>query len=175
MDFLSLAKKRCSTRSFLKEPIKKEHLDVILEAARVAPTNGNMQNFMIHVLTDEQDILALSNHAQIYNATTALIVVYDKDKTFKTSVNPNDSSLIDTGVILTHMMLAAADLDIGSVWISFFKAEPIRGLLKLPNNMVVAQILALGYPKVDFKDPQRHKRDRKTIEEIVVYHHKEKQ
>ncbi len=169
MDFLTLAKKRCSTRSFLKDEIKEKQLSIILEAARVAPTNGNTQNFKILVFDQEALIQQLSNFAQVYNAPLVMVVVYDKDKTFKTSVNTNDSGLIDTSVVITHMMLAAAEMAIGTVWINYFKAEPIRELLGLSNNMEVAQILALGYPKVKFKDPNRHQKDRKQLHELVEY------
>ncbi len=169
MDFLSLAKKRCSTRSFLKVPIKEEQLAIIFEAARVAPTNGNTQNFMIYVCDQEEVIHQLSNDAQIYNAPLVLVVVYDRDKIFKTSVNTNNSGLIDTSVVITHMMLAATEMDIGSVWVNFFKPEPIRDLLGLSKNMEIAQILALGYPKVEFKDPNRHQKDRKQLQKIVEY------
>ena len=41
MDFLDIAKKRFSVRSYKKQPVEQEKLDKILEAARVAPTAAN--------------------------------------------------------------------------------------------------------------------------------------
>ena len=38
MSFLDLAKKRCSTRAYQPVPVSQEHIDAIVEAARVAPT-----------------------------------------------------------------------------------------------------------------------------------------
>ena len=43
MDFLELAKKRYSVRSFLTKKVEQEKLKIILEAGRVAPTGANMQ------------------------------------------------------------------------------------------------------------------------------------
>ena len=47
MDFLSLAKQRCSVRKYKKDAVEKEKLDKILEAARVAPTAANMQSHRV--------------------------------------------------------------------------------------------------------------------------------
>jgi len=37
MDFLSMAKKRYSVRSYNDKPVEKEKLDKVLEAGRIAP------------------------------------------------------------------------------------------------------------------------------------------
>lgn len=169
LDFLTLAKKRCSTRAFLQQQIKDEELSSILEAARVAPTNGNLQNFQIYVIQEKALLQKIYQNAQCYNAPTVLVVTYDITKKFVSSVNENHSGLIDTSVILTHMMLEATDLLIGSVWINYFKPEPIQQLLDLPKNIVVAHLLAIGYPGVPFSSSDRHNKQRKPIEEIVKY------
>ena len=43
MDFLTMAKQRCSMRSYLDREVEREKLDLILEAAHVAPTAANLQ------------------------------------------------------------------------------------------------------------------------------------
>lgn len=43
MDFLELAKQRCTTRGFTDKKIDKDELDRILFAGRVAPTACNKQ------------------------------------------------------------------------------------------------------------------------------------
>ena len=43
MEFLSLAKQRCSVRKYKTDEIEKEKLDKILEAARIAPTVAKKQ------------------------------------------------------------------------------------------------------------------------------------
>lgn len=169
MNFLSLAKKRCSSRAYLQDQIKQEQLDEILLSANVAPTNGNVQNFHVFVVQDKVLLNQIYQHAQCYNAPTVLVVTYDATKMFTSSINTNNSGLIDTSVILTHMMLAAADNDIGSVWINYFKEKPIAKLLNLPDNIVVAHLLALGYPSVPFTPADRHAQQRKPISEQVTY------
>ena len=43
MEFIELAKKRYSVRKYANKPIEREKLDLVLEAARVAPTAKNLQ------------------------------------------------------------------------------------------------------------------------------------
>lgn len=168
MDFLTLAKTRCSTRSFAKKAIEQEYIDKIIESAQVAPTNGNVQNFHVYVIDDENTLSHLSQYAQIYNAPLVFVVTYDTSKVFKPFVNTNDSGLIDTSVVLTHMMLEATDLNLGSVWINYFKKEPIAMLLNCPSNESVAHLLAVGHANVPFKDLNRHKKERKSLSELVT-------
>ncbi len=169
MEFLTLAKKRCSTRSFKKQAVLDTEITAILEAARVAPTNGNIQNFHIYVVEDRDLLAQFSEHAQIYNAPLVFVVSYDKEKIFKSAINANDTGLIDTSVILTHMMLAATDLKLGSVWINYFKQAEIKAILKTGPNEEIAHLLAVGYPNVPFKDQKRHAKERKPLTELVSY------
>ncbi len=167
MEFITLAKKRCSTRAFLKQPVKQSDIDQISEAAVVAPTNGNVQNFHVYIVQEPRLLKEVSHHAQVYNAPLVMIVTYNKTKVYKPSVNANDSGLIDTSVVLTHMMLEATDLGLGSVWINYFKEQPIKELLKLSSEETIAHILALGYSSVPFKDENRHKKERKALRDLV--------
>lgn len=172
MEFLELAKKRCSTRSFLRRNLTQAEIDYLLEAAQVAPTNGNIQNFHIYVVSDEALLGAFSEYAQVYNAPCVFAVSYDESQMFRPSINANDSGLIDTSVIITHMMLAATDLELGSVWINYFKQEEIEKLLKTKPHETVAHLLAVGYPNVPFKDSDRHEKERKPLSELVTYKNK---
>lgn len=168
MDFLTLAKKRCSTRSFSKQPVSQESIDRIIEAAQVAPTNGNIQNFHVYVIDDENILSHVSQYAQTYNAPLVFVVTYDRSKVFKPSVNTNDSGLIDTSVVLTHMMLEATDLELGSVWINYFKQEPIGQLLNCEKDEAIAHLLAVGHANVPFKNIDRHNKERKSLKELVT-------
>lgn len=50
MEFLELAKKRYSVRSFSKKPVEPEKLEAVLQAGRLAPTATNAQPQRILVL-----------------------------------------------------------------------------------------------------------------------------
>ncbi|MDD4032295.1 MAG: nitroreductase family protein [Bacteroidales bacterium] len=56
MNFLDLAKQRCSIRSFSDKTVEKENLDYILESGRVAPSACNKQPQRIIVVQDKMNI-----------------------------------------------------------------------------------------------------------------------
>ena len=56
MNFLELAKQRCSIRSFSDKTVEKENLDYILESGRVAPSACNKQPQRIIVVQDKMNI-----------------------------------------------------------------------------------------------------------------------
>ena len=53
MDFIKLAKDRYSLKSYDSRKVEKDKLDVILEAAKLAPTAKNLQNNLIYVVESE--------------------------------------------------------------------------------------------------------------------------
>ena len=63
MSFLDLAKKRCSTRAYQPVPVSQEHIDAIVEAARVAPTAANRQPVRILQVTSEEGLASLAKAA----------------------------------------------------------------------------------------------------------------
>ncbi|MES0397867.1 MAG: nitroreductase family protein, partial [Syntrophobacteria bacterium] len=50
MDFLELARRRYSVRSYKSDPVEQEKLDRILDAARLAPTAANRQPYQLIVI-----------------------------------------------------------------------------------------------------------------------------
>jgi hypothetical protein len=49
------------------------------------------------------------------------------------------------------MMLEAASLGLGTVWISYFDKKKARELLHIPEHFEIAGMLYAGYPAADFK------------------------
>lgn len=67
------------------------------------------------------------------------------------------------------MMLEAASLDLGTVWISYFDEGKARELLKLPDNWQPVCMLYIGYPAKDFKPNPRLSGQRKPLSETCFY------
>lgn len=74
MDFLDLAKKRYSVRSYKKTPVEEEKVACILEAARVAPSAANLQPTRLVVIDNAEGMEKLSRAANVYSAPLAIIV-----------------------------------------------------------------------------------------------------
>ena len=56
MDFITIAKKRCSIRSYTDQKVEPEKLEKILEAAHVAPTAANLQPVRLIVVQNEEGL-----------------------------------------------------------------------------------------------------------------------
>jgi nitroreductase len=58
-DFIDVVKSRRSIRKFLDKPVKKKHLEHILDAARLAPSGGNLQGWRFIVVQKRELIQQL--------------------------------------------------------------------------------------------------------------------
>jgi nitroreductase len=68
------------------------------------------------------------------------------------------------------MVLAAMGEELGTCWIGSFDENQVRTVLKIPMNLRVVVMLAVGYPrdKESFTSKVlRAVRNRKSLEEIV--------
>lgn len=151
MSFLNLAKERYSVRSFRKDAIEKEKLQVILEAGRVAPTACNKQPQKIYVVKSEDVRQKLASVCRFtFDAPTILVVGYDRERDWKNRLMPPyTSGETDAAIVCTHMMLAAWDEGIGSCWVGYFNADEVSAVLGLPEQVRVTALLPIGYAAED--------------------------
>lgn len=63
------------------------------------------------------------------------------------------------------MMLEAASIGLGTVWISYFDHEKARELLKIPENYEINGMLYVGYPADDFEPNARLSGKRRPLNE----------
>jgi len=169
MDFLELAQQRCTTRGFTEKKIAAADLEYILEAARVAPTACNKQPQRIVVVQQPDNLLKVMQAYQTFGSSCVLIVCQDKSET---QVRPWDgkcSGDLDIGIVCDHIMLAARELNVGSVLVGLFDPGIIRQEFNIPDEVEPTALLMLGYPSEGFASPERHATDRKPLAETVKY------
>ena len=169
MDFMPLAAARYSVRKFSPQPVEEEKLNTILEAGRLAPTAVNFQPQKIYVLRSPEAIDKAEKLTQcMYGATTALLVCCDMDRVWKNVLRPGYSTWeVDPSIVTTHMMLAAWELGIGSVWVGHFCDTEVVEAFGLPENIRPVAFLPLGYAAIGPKE-QQHSVFR-PMEDMVEY------
>ena len=170
MNFLELAKKRYTVRAYTKQIVEKEKLDVILEAGRVAPTGANRQPQRLIVIQDKEGLNKIGKAANIYGASLAIIVCSDVNKTWTRPFDNKKLTDIDASIVTDHMMLAATDLGLGSVWVCYFKPEVLKAEFNLPPNLEPVNILVIGYADTEkeaVQSSKRHSASRKALSETV--------
>ncbi|MDW2798838.1 nitroreductase family protein [Clostridium boliviensis] len=169
MKFLELSKERFSVRKFSDKKVEKEKLDLILEAGRTAPTACNYQPQRILVLNDEKDLSKISLCTPFqFHQQLALLVCYDKTVSWKRKYDEKDEGEIDASIVATHMMLQASELGIGSTWVGHFDPEKIKKAYCIPEHIIPAAILLMGYPAEDAVPNKLHY-ERLDIEQTVFY------
>lgn len=172
MDFMEIAKTRQSCRSYDTErPVEKEKLDVILEAARLAPSACNGQPYHITVCTGEtakQVAAATAGMGMNKFAAQApvLIVISDmpyvKTAALGAKLKGIDYRSIDMGIATAYLTAQAAAQGLGTCILGWLDSDKICEIcgLKGPARLVIT----LGYPK----DTLREKK-RKDLSELVTY------
>lgn len=158
MNFSELCKARYSVRSFADKKIEAEKLDLILNAAKVAPTACNNQPQKLYVLTSETAMQKLSSVSKfVFGAPAAIIFTSDKSKEWKSPFSDEyHTGEIDCSIVCTHAMLQAWESGIGSCWIGYFDPAKIKSAFEIPDGEKVIAILLLGYPAPDAKPSERH-------------------
>ena len=85
-----------------------------------------------------------------YGAPLVLLVCYDRDACWKHPESGESSGATDATIVATHMMLEAASIGLGTVWISYFDKGKARELLRLPANWEINNMIYIGYPAENF-------------------------
>ena len=169
MSFLELAKKRYSVRSYTPQKVEEEKLDKILQAAHAAPTAANLQPVRLIAVQSKEGLEKIGKAANIYGAPLAVIVCADHNKAWVRPFDKKQTADIDASILTDHMMLEAAELGLGSVWVCYFKPDIIKKEFELPGNLEPINIWAIGYSNEEAADPERHSQTRIPIKELVSY------
>ena len=135
---------RRNVRSFVDRPIGESDLDQILEAGRRSPSSRNWQPWDFVLLTERARLQRLAavwrgaGHVAESAATIAMIAPAEADKLGRAQY--------DLGQATMSIMLAAADLGIGSCHSAVGDHDLAREILGLPQDKFCAFLISLGYP-----------------------------
>jgi nitroreductase len=160
---------RRNVRRYADRSIAKEDLDRILEAARRTPSSMNEQPWDFVVVTDRErlrqlaDIWKYASHVAYSAATVALVMPVTEPGEDRDLVN------YDLGQATMSIMLAAADLGVGSGHASVGDQDLARRILDLPGDRECPVLVALGYPD-DRPITPISRPNRRPIDDVV---HKE--
>lgn len=169
MDFQKLSQKRFSLRNFSKDKVKKEDLDLILNAAKVSPTACNKQPYRILVLENDTALNKLKECTPChFDAPLALIVFSNKNEAWVRTYDNYNHGVIDGCIVATHIMLQAADLGLGTTWVGHFDPNAVINNFNVTDDLEPVCILPLGYPSEDAEPNPRHF-ERKDITNTVFY------
>jgi nitroreductase len=158
---MDVIRTRKSTRNYKDKDVEEEKINLILEAARLAPSWANKQCWNYVVVSDKEKIQKLA--AGIINSwmkNTTLVIVACADPKKSGSKNGMDYYLVDVAISMEHLVLAATSLGLGTCWIGGFDETKVKKILNIPEKIKVVAMTPIGYPS---DEGIRNKLARKVI------------
>jgi nitroreductase len=169
MDFYKVIQTRRSIHSYKPDPIPKQTLNKILEAARIAPSGSNRQPWKFIVVKDKtlkQKMTQICNNQEFVAEAPIIIVACGQRLPINHGGYMGEMSiLVDVAIAFTHLILAARAEGLGTCWIGAFNNSEIKKLLQIPDQYEVVAATPLGYPAEE--DAFTEQTDRKNMNEIV--------
>lgn len=143
---------RRSCRLYLDIPVEFEKLGNILNAGRVAPSAGNLQDWRFVLVTEEgmRKQLAEASMKQYWmeKAPVHIVVVStpEKDERMYGKRGMELYTLQNCAAAAMSMLLSAHDQGLGSCWVGAFEEGMVRRALQMPDNAKPVAIITIGYP-----------------------------
>lgn len=169
MDIYKTLQDRRSVRKYMSDPIPDEKLKRILDAARLAPSWSNQQCWRFIVVRDreQKEKLAASvpenNPARkAVEQTAPAVIVLCADPEASGKQDGKDYYLLDSGLAMQQLMLAAHAERLGTCWVAWFDESKAREACEVPEEFRVVALTPLGYPE---KEPSP--KPRKDLKDIV--------
>ena len=154
---LNVILRRFSCRAYKTDPVPKEHLDIILEAARLAPSACNQQpwRFALALNPEIRRQIVEKGFLPGIQMTWALdapvLVIMGMECSIVThrlaaSISGVDYPWIDLGIAGEHLVLAATELGLGTCWIGWIRPKVIRQIVGWPKSIKTSAVITVGYP-----------------------------
>jgi nitroreductase len=169
MKVIDAMKTRKSVRAYLNTPIEKKKMNTILNAARLAPSASNRQEWRFIIVSDPKlrSKLAEAANRQSFVGEAPLIIVACAETDNHVMSCGQLCYPIDVAIALDHITLAAVEQGLGTCWIGAFDEQKVKEILSIPNKIRVVELMPIGYPS----DPSISKKNRLSLNEIVKYEH----
>jgi len=158
--------KRRSIRAYKDTPVEEEKVLRLLEAARLAPSAKNFQEWQFIVVRDRDTRKALARAArnQMFVAEAPVVIVACAVSPGYEMTCGHPAFLIDLAIAGEHICLQAAEDGLGTCWIGAFYQDRVKKILGIPDDVSVVALIPVGYP-----DAPPREFSRKPLEEIVSY------
>lgn len=137
---------RRSIRAYTDEPVGEDDIQALLEAAMAAPSASNLKPWHFVVVTDRATLQALAAvhpyGEMLRQAGLGIAVCGDPEV--------SDSWVLDCSAATENILLAAAALGLGGVWLGCHgrpeRVEAVRRVLGIPESMGLLSLLSIGHP-----------------------------
>ena len=160
MDALEALRGRRSIRSYENNPVKRDLIETIVDAGRLAATGRGVEPWEFLVVTDSgmrTKLAEICDYGKFISQAPVCIVVLCKDTKYY---------LEDGSAATQNMLVTAHALGLASCWVAGDKkhyADKIIRMLGVPQGFKLICLVSIGYPSAD-QPPRKSKR---PLEEVL--------
>lgn len=157
MEFNDLLKRRYSCRTFAAQDVEPETVDRILEAGRIAPTAVNKQPVHIWAVSRPEALEAIRGVTRSnYGAPLILVVGCCPTEAWIRRYDGKNGAEVDAAIVATHLMLAAEDEGLATLWVGSFDPALLRDILPGAEAYDLVAMINVGYPAPESQPSAMH-------------------
>ena len=176
MEVFEAIKNRRSIRRYKTDPVDDKSVELVLDAARLAPSWANTQCWRFIVVRDpaKKEALAstmLANNVatdSIRNAPVVIVACAELGKSGyydgELVTDKGDWYMFDVAIAMQNLVLAAWSLGLATVYVGLFDAPKATQVMAVPEGYRLVAMTPLGYPAKEYGP-----RPRKELSEIVFH------
>jgi nitroreductase len=166
MDVFEAIKERKSIRKYKNTEVEDEKLQKILEAARIAPSAANRQEWKFLVVKNQEtrDKLVEAANGQKFVGTAPITIVACSTESERVMPCGQYAYTVDLSIAVSFMILEATELGLGTCWLGAYDEGKVKEILGIPDEIRVPAMFTLGYA-----DENPAPRPRKDFDDIVCY------
>ena len=170
MDVLEAINGRRSVRAFKSDDVPSEIVEKLIDAARRAPSAGNIQPWEFVVVRESRIKRGLAEAALhqsfIEEAPVVVVVCANENRSFQGYGDRGRDlyCIQDTAAATQNLLLYAYSVGLGTCWVGAFKEDEARKVLKTPDGIRRVAIIPIGRAA---EVPQQ--RSRRPMNQFVHY------
>lgn len=176
MEVMEAIKTRRSIRHYKPDTVTEEQINIVLEAARWAPSWANTQCWRFIIVRNDAkkanlaDTLTSWNPARsaIKRAPVVIVACAELGKSGfyqdMPSTDKGDWYMFDVALAMQNLTLAAHSLGLGTVHVGAFDTQKVARILNVPQGVAIVEMMPLGYPEREGKLSPR-----KELSELTFY------
>ena len=169
MGIIEIIKSRRSIRKYKPDDIPYEIIIELIDAARWAPSSGNLQNWYFIIVKDpeKKNKLCESAFGQRFVREAPVVIAVCSDPRKVEYIYGERGkklySIQNVAAAIENLLLAATEKGLGTCWVGAFKEDEVKKVLEVPEYIEIHALITLGYPD---ESPKSSRRD---LTEIIFF------
>lgn len=167
-DVIDCIKERRSIRRFKSDAVPEPTLGRLIEAARCAPSAGNIQPWQFAVVLNKQvrrELADASGGKSYIAEAPACIVVSAEPERSAARYGDRGEELYciqDTAAAAQNIMLAATAYGLGACWVGDFDEQAVKLAVGDEDSRRPVALIPVGYPAEDGQESAMRSQDEVT-------------